>query len=115
MKILMAVVLSMSLLTGCNALGMLSSVLPSKPSVQASLEVDVSKGKTEEVNTQVGGTAIETETATISNIDNGLGSGDLVIILGVVVMLIAAFGYGTFRVGLLTPRPRKYWAQTDTE
>lgn len=98
------------LLAGCSPL---SALLPTKPAVEASLEVDASEGKVENYEAVVGAdTVIDTKSANISTTVNGFAIEDLTLVLSVllllVVGLVSAFGYGTYHIGLRTPRPDKY-------
>ena len=99
------------ILYGCSPLDIAKGVIGQKPSVEASLEV--SKGKTEEINTNVGGTKIEAETASMDTTNYGLDVKDLVILLGVLVALGLPASYFFYLLGVRTPRPDKYRRNRD--
>lgn len=101
------------LLTGCSALSMVSSLLPSKPALEIGLEVDASEGKKETVETQIGtDTNIKADIVdSISTVNTGFTSVDIVILLVVLSALAGAFGFGCYHIGLRTPRPFKHTAQ----
>ena len=94
------------ILYGCSPIDIAKGVMGQKPSVEASLEV--SKGKNEEINTNVGGTKIEAETASMDTTNYGFDVQDLAILLGVLVALGLPASYFFYHLGLRTPRPTKY-------
>lgn len=106
----LAVLVISLLLTGCGALGLASSLLPSKPAVEANLDLEVSKGKKESIETEVGTeTSVKAETVeTISTNNFGLDITDLVILLSVLVVLGLPASWFFYQLGLRTPRPRKF-------
>lgn len=98
------------LLSGCGALGIASSLLPSKPAVEANLDLEVSKGKKESIETEIGtDTSVKADTVeTVSTNNFGLDIADLVILLSVLVALGLPASWFFYQLGLRTPRPRKF-------
>ena len=108
-----AVVVIALLLSGCGALDIASFLLPSKPAVEANLDLEVSKGKKESIETEVGTeTSVKAETVdTISTNNFGLDITDLVILLATLVSLGLPASYMFYRIGLSRPRPLKYTSE----
>lgn len=106
----LAVVIVSLMLSGCGALGIASSLLPSKPAVEANLDVEVSKGKKESIETEVGTeTSVKADNVeTISTNNFGLDITDLVILLSVLVALGLPASWFFYQLGLRTPRPHKF-------
>ena len=101
------------LLSGCGALDIASSLLPSKPAVEANLAVEVSKGKKESIETEIGTeTSVRADAVdTISTNNFGLDITDLVILLATLVALGLPASYMFYRIGLSRPRPLKYTSE----
>lgn len=103
-----ALIAILSLNTGCSGLGMLTSVLPSKPAVEANLELQNGDDNQE---LQLGGREMSAETINETVTNNGLTVRDLSLLLLVLAAIAIPYTYGVFQLGLRTPRPKKFMGE----
>ena len=97
------IIIMVILLSSCSALDLASNLMPSKPAVEANLEIAGEKNQAVEI----GGKELTADTINETIVNNGAPALEKAIDTGMIALLM----FLAFQVGLRTPRPKRYTSE----